>query len=141
MYKCLVIVNIVSSRFCVGSRIRDETPEECWRIYRPKRCEENNADEANSLNILSDKKTTYCEICTTLNEDFKVFWCQSKDRFIYIYIKTKHPVHVVVFWEFMSNGDFMFPFSFSHCLRLNIKCLDKFMVIRIKCAASKRSYD
>ena len=36
-----------SSRFCVGSRVRHETPEEDRRTYQPKRCEYNN-----SLNIL-----------------------------------------------------------------------------------------
>ena len=42
-----------SSRFCVGSRIRHETPEEGRRTYRPKR-DYTNKDEVNSLNILSN---------------------------------------------------------------------------------------
>ena len=29
----------VSSRFCVGSQVRHETPEGSWRTYRPKRWE------------------------------------------------------------------------------------------------------
>ena len=33
-----------SSRFCVGSRLRHETPEEGQRTYQPKRCEYNNKD-------------------------------------------------------------------------------------------------
>ena len=46
-----------SSRFCVGSLVRHETPEEGWRTYRPKHCESNDEDEVNSLNILSNNKT------------------------------------------------------------------------------------
>ena len=42
-------------RFCVGSWVWDDTPEESQRAYRPKCCEYNNADEDNSLNILSGK--------------------------------------------------------------------------------------
>ena len=32
-----------SSKFCVGSRVR-QTPEEGWRTYRPKRYGKNNKD-------------------------------------------------------------------------------------------------
>ena len=30
--------------FCVGSRVRHETPAEGWRTYRPKRGEYDNED-------------------------------------------------------------------------------------------------
>ena len=39
----------------VGSRVWYETPEEGWRIYRPKRCEYDNKDEDNSPKTLNDK--------------------------------------------------------------------------------------
>ena len=42
-----------SSKFCVGSRVR-QTLEEGRRIYRPKRCGNNN-DEDNSPKNLNDK--------------------------------------------------------------------------------------
>ena len=42
-----------SSKFHEGSRV--ETPEEGWRTYRPKLCENNNKDEDNSLKTLNDK--------------------------------------------------------------------------------------
>ena len=42
------------SRFCVGTRVRHETPEEVRRTYEPKRCEYNNDDEDNSPNILRE---------------------------------------------------------------------------------------
>ena len=43
------------SMFCVGSRVRHETPEEDRRMHRPKRYEYNNKDDNNSLNTLNDK--------------------------------------------------------------------------------------
>ena len=44
-----------SSKFREGSRVQ-QIPEEGWRIYRPKRCENNNKDEDNSPKTLNDKK-------------------------------------------------------------------------------------
>ena len=46
-----------SSKFRVGTRVR-QTPEEDRRTYRPKRCGDNNKDEANSPKTLNDKKLT-----------------------------------------------------------------------------------
>ena len=43
-----------SSKFCEGSQVR-QTPEESWRTYRLKRCENNNKDEDNSPKTLNDK--------------------------------------------------------------------------------------
>ena len=43
-----------SSKFCVGSRVR-QTPEEGRRTYRRKRCGINNKDEDNSPKTLNDK--------------------------------------------------------------------------------------
>ena len=45
-----------SSRLCVDIQVRQDTPEEGWRTYRPKRCKYNKKDEANGPNILSDNK-------------------------------------------------------------------------------------
>ena len=50
------------SKFRVGSRVRQETPEEVRRTYRPKRCEYNNKDEDNSLETLNDKKVVTLDI-------------------------------------------------------------------------------
>ena len=44
-----------SSKFRESSRVR-QTPEEGRRIYRPKRCENNNENEDNSPKTLNDKK-------------------------------------------------------------------------------------
>ena len=41
-----------SLRFFVGFQVQHETPEKGRRIYRPKCCEYNNKDKANSPNIL-----------------------------------------------------------------------------------------
>ena len=46
----------LSSRFCVGSKVKYNTPEESRRTYRLHCCEYNNEDEENNPNILSDKK-------------------------------------------------------------------------------------
>ena len=43
-----------SSKFRVGFRVR-QTPEESWRIYRPKSCGNNN-EEDNSPDTFNDKK-------------------------------------------------------------------------------------
>ena len=43
-----------SSRFCVDSRVRYETPEEGRGIYWPKHGDYSNKHEDNSPNILSD---------------------------------------------------------------------------------------
>ena len=42
-------------KFRVGSRVRQETPEEGLWTYRQKRCEYNNKDEDNSPKTLNDK--------------------------------------------------------------------------------------
>ena len=42
-----------SSKFPEGSRVR-QIPEEGRRIYRPKRCGNNNKDEDNSPKTLND---------------------------------------------------------------------------------------
>ena len=39
-----------SLKFCVGSRVWQETPDEGQRMHRLKRFEYNNKDEENSLN-------------------------------------------------------------------------------------------
>ena len=44
-----------SLKFRVGSRVW-QTPEEGRRIYRPKRCGNNNKDEDNSTKTVNDKK-------------------------------------------------------------------------------------
>ena len=41
-----------TSKSCVDSQIRHETPEEGWRMYRPKR---EYKDKENSSNTLNDK--------------------------------------------------------------------------------------
>ena len=44
-----------SLKLCVGSRVR-QTPEDCRRTYRLKRCGNNNKGEDNSSKTLNDKK-------------------------------------------------------------------------------------
>ena len=44
-----------NSRFCLGSLVRHETPEESRRSHLPKLCDYDNDDEINSPNIISDQ--------------------------------------------------------------------------------------
>ena len=53
------------SRFSVGSRVRQETPEEGRKTRRPKHCEHNNKVENDSLKTLNDKNHQ------TLSKKFK----------------------------------------------------------------------
>ena len=55
------------SKFCVGSCVRQETPEG-QRIYWQKRCEYNNKDEDNSPKTLNDENTLhYLDCCIHLH--------------------------------------------------------------------------
>ena len=49
---------VFSLRFFGDSRVRHETPEEARRAYRPK-CDYNNKDVVNSLNIQSDNNESW----------------------------------------------------------------------------------
>ena len=42
-------------KFPVSSRVRQATPEEGWKTYRPKRCEYNNKDVDNCPKTLKGK--------------------------------------------------------------------------------------
>ena len=59
------------------------------------------------------------------------FWGRSADRFIFILMKTKHPVLIVLFGVLISDGNFVPPFIFTHSLKLNtetsIKCPEEVM--------------
>ena len=43
------------SKFREGSRVQ-QTPEDGWRTYWPKRCDYDNKDEDNSLKTINNKK-------------------------------------------------------------------------------------
>ena len=45
--------------------------------------------------------------------------CQSEDQFIFILMKTKHSVHIMMFGWLLYDGDIIPPFIFPHGLRLN----------------------
>ena len=49
-----------SLKFRVGSSRVRQTPKEGWRIYRPKRCRNNNKDEDNSPKTFNDRKQWNC---------------------------------------------------------------------------------
>ena len=57
-----------------------------------------------------------------------------------IVMKTKHPVHIMVFGVVSCDGDVMPPFIFLHGLNLNIeayiKCLQKIVLLWIERVAA-----
>ena len=61
-----------NSKFCVGSRVQ-QTPEEGWRIYRLKRCGNNNKDEENSPKTLNDKNQASSKKFKQLNFEFYAY--------------------------------------------------------------------
>ena len=56
-----------------------------------------------------------------------VCWLALSTQDVQIRMKTKHPIHTMMFGAVTSNGDVILPLIFSHGLRLNteayIKCL------------------
>ena len=44
-----------SSKFCLGSQVQQEIPEEGQRTYQPKRCEYDNKVEDNNSKTMNDK--------------------------------------------------------------------------------------
>ena len=75
-----------SSKFRKNSRVR-QTPEEGWRTYRLKRCENNNKDEDNSPKTLND------ESHQASSQKFRQLYTHTHTYiyiYIYIYIYMKH---------------------------------------------------
>ena len=60
-------------------------------------------------------------------------------------MKTKHPVHFMVFGKVTGDSDVMPPFIFPHGLKLNMeaytKCMEKVVLPWIKRMAAGRSYN
>ena len=75
-------------------------------------------------------------------KDFRVLGCQSEDRFIFI--KTKHPIHIIVLRVITSNVDVMSPSIFPCCLTLNteayIKGLEELVLPWIQRVTAGRYY-
>ena len=93
-----------SSKFCVGSRVR-QTPEEGRRTYQPKRYGNNNKDEDNSPKNLHDKnqqassqkfrQLSKYNLCKSLSTKHQI----TQDGLLYrknqSIKKYEHPVGVV----------------------------------------------
>ena len=77
-------------------------------------------------------------------EDFRVFVCQSEDRFMFILMKANHPLHIMVFGVVTRDDDVMTSFLLSHCVKqkmeAGIKCLEAIVLPWIKRVAAGRSY-
>ena len=53
------------------------------------------------------------------DEDIRMLECQYGDIFIFILMKTKHAVHIMVFGAACSDGKVMSLFIFPHDFTLN----------------------
>ena len=73
-------------------------------------------------------------------KDYREFRCQSENRFIFLLMKSRHPIHMVV----TNHGDIMLSFIIPHGLRLNmevyIKWLEEIVLPWIKRVTAERSY-
>ena len=95
-----------------------------------------------SKNLLTAYCTAYHSHWKIQNEDFRMFGCQSEDRFIFLIMKTKHSVHIMVFGVVKSKSDVMPPFISPHNLMLSrevyIKCLVEVELPWIEWLVAKR---
>ena len=70
--------------------------------------------------------------------------CQSKDRFIFILMKTRHLIHILEFREVTGDSNAMLPFIFPDGLSPNteseIKCLEQGGTPLIEKVAAGRHY-
>ena len=95
----------VSSMLCLGSRVRNETPEEDWMIYRPKRSEYNNEDDGNGPNILSDEN--YQGSSQKLRQITQIFIIKVFRTIVFIFIiisTTFRPICLPTFFRCLSNS-------------------------------------
>ena len=83
--------------------------------------------------------------------NISVCGCHSKNRSKFILMKTKHPVHIVVFGVVTSDSDVILAFIFPHGLRFNtslkeeephglrlFKCLEVVVLLWIENVAAGR---
>ena len=70
-----------------------------------------------TIHFSRNMKMAYFTICHSRQkrqyEYFSVFGCQAEDRFVFILMKTKHSVHIIVFGMVTNDGDAMAPFIFA----------------------------
>ena len=114
-------------KFCVGSRVQQETSEEGRRIFQLKHCEYNNKDEDNSPKTLNDKNHQVSSQKFTLGEhaiDWEKIlsiWRTYYQLGEYVYQLGEHLIvwkdflssewtwyqlgeHLIVWKDFLSSG-------------------------------------
>ena len=62
-------------------------------------------------------------LCIIANTKISVFVCQSKDRLIFILMKTKHHVYIMVLGVIIINGKFMPLVIYLRRLRLSSEAI------------------
>ena len=100
-----------------------------------------NPLELNRLRFFSHKKN----LCDDQMDNSQInHWLALSQQNIPIVIKTKYPVHIMVFGVVTSNGDVMLSFIFLHGFILKMaaytKCLEEVMLLWIKKVAAGRPY-
>ena len=70
------------------------------------------------------------------NTKISAFGCQSEDRFIFILMKTNHPVHIIVSGVVTCDRDVLLSFIYPHGLALSkkayIKCQEEVVLSLIE---------
>ena len=89
----------------------------------------------NSLLQIFGNGRLYSLAFTMEAQYFRVFWCQSVERFKFILMKTKHPVHIIVFGVVTSDDDVMPTFILPHGFTINTEAYIKWL----KCLCWPRS--
>ena len=119
---CLLCTKLESTEYCLREMQHQFSPPEIWK----------------------QPAVLLGNLCWKLQyEDFTLFGSHSEERLMNILMKTKHPVHILVFGVVIRDGDIMHPFI-SHGLRLKIEayinCLEEVVVPWIKILAAGRPY-
>ena len=90
-----------SSKFREGSRVR-QTPEECRRTYRQKRCRNSNKDEDNSLKTFNDKNLINSLLFFVLFCNSLFFVYSRIHNFSYIY---NLQIYIYIYREIERGGE------------------------------------
>ena len=97
-----------------------------------------------AINFFRNLEIVFCAAFMLEASLWRFHRCQSKERFIFILMKTKHLIDIMMFGVVTSSGYIMPPFIFLHDLRLNmntyIKCLEELVLPWIEKVAAGRPY-
>ena len=125
------------SKFYVGSRVRQWTPEEGWRTYRPKRCEYNDTDFVlfvfDFISYLSIRISVCLYVCIYLSLFvsiyLSIYLSQCSDRSISIFsYHIDNPFQTSLYFKIYK---ILFPYIINFAQQyLRLRCnLNDYMLI------------